>query len=649
MTGKFPRDDAARRRLEKRRSDEGVAISPSAVLPLFPPVGRFEWGEALVDWEESARRRIIEGCLDIDPGTRFKDMREVLGCFEKLDEEIKLREERERIRSLRLKEVKALRVTRLVAVVLGVACVTSTLAALVYANRYRVTAGQLDDLKARQERMLGEKEAEVQARESEARRREELAKAQAVGAARETSVIKETLIRSREQADALFAVVRDRKPATHPGFKDLSQTATELSKFYEDFLSSVGEDAAMAEERARALDNLSELAQARDDQAAAGKWLLQAVAVWEKLAQREPRETEYRARLANDELKLSQIHFQNGEIAESVKSAGAARRLLETLAKEKPGDDDIARQLAACYLQQGRIDRQQGNAGPAMEKYREASDRLHTLAAKTGRFDYRSELAHSYVELGELARGIEDLEMAANVQRAALGQLVAMVEEKPEMVLPKLDLARVYGELGEIECEAGNPDKGAELLEKSGAILNELAAASPAAEEILYQKARRIASLGRAYRDQGKRVESEKMIDEANAILARLEADHPDNAYYGYQLALAKWQKAELYSDLSQLKEAVDTMHAAMTILDALAARSDIDGTQRKQVQVSMAYLTGDLGHRLEESNRREDALAAFQHAAKRWEEIAATYGEDSVTTDALTWCRRRLEELRAP
>lgn len=649
LTGRFPRADAARRQLEAQRV-AGDAISPATVLGLFPSHEAPDWGDARVgDWEENARRQILENCLALDPEVRPKDMREVLAEFERVDEELALRDERERVRSLRLREVRLLRKARLVAVVLGIAFIVSTLVAFIYANQFRMASREVDDLKTRLSSALAEKEDEIRVREAEARRREEVARAQAAGAVRETSVIKENLIRSQEQADALFAVVRDRKPPSHPGFKDIAQTASELRDFYENFLATVPKDPSMDLARARAMGNLAELALTAEDRPTAIRWQTVAIKLWEQLSERDVRNTELRARLGYGLLFLSQADFQEGKIASSSAAVGRARGLFETLAKELPGDTGILRHLAACYLQQGRIERQQGRAEPALELYRAANQQLRRLTESTGRFDFRSELAAGYVEMGELARGINDLENAANVQRAALEQLLSMVEEKPEMLLPKLDLARAYGELGEIECEAGEPDKGQELLNKSIGLLEELLAQQPGSEEVLFQMAKRYSSLARAHRDQGRRVEAEKLVDTANAYLKRLASTHPENSYYQYNHALSLWQKAELHSDLKQTEEAIAVMREAMNILSELSSRRELDGSQRKQIHVSMAYLTGDLGHRLEEARRRDDALAAFQAALKRWQDVASSYGEDEITADAITWCTRRVEELKNP
>lgn len=646
LTGNFPRADAARRDLESRRGD-GRAISPGDVLPLFPNSANIDWENTPeLDWEESARREIIGRCLAIDPEKRFKDMREVVAEFTRIDEERGLREERDRVRMLRQREVSTLRSTRILALLLGVGFVVATLAAMVYAQRHRLAARDLDALKIRYANMVTEKETEARSRDSSAKQREETARAQVAGAVRDAAVMKETLVLSQEQADQLFAIVQDRKPATHPGFKDHTKTAAELKSFYEGFVAKVGKQAGMEVECARATDNLAELARATGDPDAAMRWQSSAVALWEQLAAKDP---QHAARLARALLCLARGQFLAHALPDAARTLKRCRAMFEAMEKDQPGEEAVQRQLAACYLLQGRIERQSGHSDTALALYLAATAKLQALTDKTGRFDYRSEMAASYVEMGELARGIDDLEKAANVQRSALGQLVSMVEEKPEMRMPRLDLARAYGELGEIECQAGNPDLGLTMLGKALDILNGLLAEDPSSAETLYQKAIRLSALGRAYRDQGKRGESEKLAGQAHDILAKLAAKADATPACHYQLALVLWQKAEIQADLSQLDNSIATMQVAQKQLAELEGNRDLDPTLLRQVRVSMAYLGGDLGHRLQEDNRIDDARKAFQLAVKRWQDIAATYGADATTTDALVWCQRRIAELKSP
>ncbi len=649
LTGRFPREDAARRRLETARREDRP-ISPGDVLPLFPSGVAMDWGDRPArDWEEAAHREIIERCLVLDPDGRFKDMREVLADFFHIDEERELREERDRIRALRLREVGALGFARRMALVFGVCSSVATLAALVYANKYRIAAREAADLKVRFSHALAEKDLEITRRETEARRRERTAKAEAAGAVKEASAIKETLIRSQEQADALFAVVRDRRPAKDPGFKDIRQTAEELSRFYQDFLAGLSKETTFDSERARAMDNLAELARAAEDPEKAVSWQKSANVLWEKLSSQDPAQREYRSRLAGGLLATGQASLKDGQTVDAASQVKRARALLEELASQPPSEESTLRQLAACYLQQGRIERQEGRTASALELYRAASDQLRLLTKRTGRFDYRSALASSYVETGELARGIDDLEKAANIQRAALAQLVSMVEEKPEVSIPRLDLARAYGELGEIETEAGNPDKAATLLENALGLVDGVLAEEPASEIALYEKARRSSALARIHRDQGKRPEAEKLVATADKILGELAKEPASNPAYRHQLALVWWQKAELKGDLNQAEEAIATMRQAMEVLDEVAANNEAPPDLRHQVRVSKAYLTGELGHRLEESNQRNDAAVAFKSAVEQWQAIAKDHGEDSMTTDALAWCTRRLESLESP
>ena len=251
------------------------------------------------------------------------------------------------------------------------------------------------------------------------------------------------------------------------------------------------------------------------------------------------------------------------------------------------------------------------------------------------------------MESGELARGTEDLEKAANIQRAALSQLVSLVEEKPDMRLPRLDLARVYGELGEIEAEAGNPEQALALLEKAMGWIDGLLAEEPDSAEALYQKARRGAAQAKIFRDQGKGLEAEKLVSLSLEILGRLAERSPENADFQRQLGLVLWQKAELQGDLSRHGDAVATLRQAMEILSTVAIKPGIAPDALRRLNVNLGYLEGDLGHQLAESNQKAPAIAAFSAAIARWKQLVGEYGADATTEDALAWCERRLKEMQ--
>jgi hypothetical protein len=104
-----------------------------------------------------------------------------------------------------------------------------------------------------------------------------------------------------------------------------------------------------------------------------------------------------------------------------------------------------------------------------------------------------------------------------------------------------------------------------------------------------------------------------------------------------------------LAADLSQTDTAIKGMHETLGLFGGIMENPAAPAVLRRQVATSMAYLTGDHGHRLEESGNKEDALAAFLAAAKRWEEIIAAYGDDAAATDALQWSKARAGKLRAP
>jgi len=649
LTGRFPRNHERRAAWEGGLRSGRAGLSAAELAKLDEGASVPDWGGAAVGWEEAERRQIIDTCLALDPDVRYGDMREVEAAFSQIAEERALRAERERVMQLRRREMRKLAVARAAAAGSAIAFLTAAFFGLVQFRDHREARDQIARLEASLDRLVGEKEAEIRELQEDARRRERAAIEQAAGVRRENTVFRETLTLSQEQADKLFAMLRDRKPVTHPGFQGRDEMIAELEQFYSDFVEKIPATGGGFEvERARAHDNLGELAIERGEDEAAAAWFRLAVAGWESLAAAEPTRGQWRARLGRATLRLSQLDFAAGRTDGAVAGAARARGLFEELAEAEPHTLDHSYALAATRLHQGRLARQQGQLDEAFAEYRAATDILSKLTERTGRFDFRSELAHGYVELGEMARVNDDLERAGSVQQAALVTLLDLVKERPECELPRFDLARAWGELGEIEAQGGNNKSALELIGKSLDLLEELLAENPSQGEYLYHQGRRLGALARIHRDEGRRVEAEAMIERAAALYQRLSATNPENPYYTYQLALTLWQRAELMGDLRKTAECVQLTREAGDMLASLAERDDLEPAQLRQIEESAAYLKGDLAHLLEQDERPAEALAVFKLTLAKWRTIAGKYGEDAMTVDAIQWARRRIAELES-
>ena len=86
--------------------------SVASVAETFKTRESPSWGGEPATWEEGEWRRIIESCLALEIESRYKDMREVIGEFARIEEERTLREERARVMGHRLREARALRLSR---------------------------------------------------------------------------------------------------------------------------------------------------------------------------------------------------------------------------------------------------------------------------------------------------------------------------------------------------------------------------------------------------------------------------------------------------------------------------------------------------------------------------------------------------------
>lgn len=647
LTGRFPRSHEKRLAWEKSLRAGKAEFDVGMAAALGDESEKLDWGGEPGSWAEEERRRVIERCLHPNPAQRYEDMREVEAVFAHIEEERMLRDERERVAQMRRREQRRLRQARIWAASFGVVAVACAVFAAVAWQRYSLAGERVDELERRIARLVADKQAEIQQREEVARQREAQAMAQAAGAAREMSLYRETLAVSRENADKLFEMVRDRRPASHPGFRGHDEVIADLVEFYEDFVRRIAVDDAEFElERARAYENLGELEVARGNEERALEWFRLAISDWESVVAAPGAPNTARVRLARSRLRQAEIAFGMGMVEEARQGALRAREMVDALISDGPATDELKRLLAAVRLAQGRVARHDGRVDAAFDHYRRATEALSELAERTGRFDYRSDLAHSYVEMGELARGVEHVDRAESVQREALRHLLQLVEERPESDLPRFDLARALGELGEIELSGGDPDKAMELIQESMDLLQGLMEEDATRQEFRYQYARRLSTLGRLRRDTGNREEAVDYVKRAKGIQRQLAEESPNNGYFAYQAALGCWQAAELAADEGRMEDCFRWMEEAKQRLQDLREGDSLDPAQRQQVDLSLAYLIGDLAHLLEESGEEELALEEFRNALAVWQRLSGTYGEDPMMVDAITWARRRISEI---
>lgn len=649
LTGSFPRARDAFSGFETALFDPSVGdpmmqTAEIAKMVLNEPM--VVWDTESESWEEQQRRRVIDYCLQLDPDERWIDMREVEREFIQIDSEADLRRERQRVADYKRSVLGKLKLTRVTAVVLLALLVMSAVAALVFRHKFNDEVTEVSETRRSMEQALAAKDAEILRREELVERKISDAESLAASAVADKRNIRGVLVRSQEQADKLFNLVMDKRPVSSPGFREYSDTVGELEKFYTEFLGKFDQDDGMIIERARAMTKLAELALSSGKDDLARERFSAAVGQWRPIMNRDPEDIDSRGRMAMAMLKLSRLQFSVGQVQDSLINVREAQTIFSQLAKSEGGRMLYGKWLASCHVQLGRVLRQQDDSDAAITEYREAVKIYRELGEKTGDFNFRSDLAHSYVELGKLVRGTDNYDAALLIQKDALATLVELEEERPEVKLSRFDQARAYGEIADVALELGNVDEATKAKEKAVDILTKIVEEEPDREEFVFELAKRKTGMARALRDAGQTSKARSELDKAIELLNKLRENHADKSLYAYQHALAEWQLAEMISGMGKYAEAREINERAVTGLKRILDEGGLASDQRRQIEVSLAYLYGDLAHISEQAKEKEAAVGYFRKAEAQWSHIASLHGDDPMVRDALVWCRRRLSEL---
>lgn len=621
-------------------------IQPAEIARMVMKEPMVVWDSEPDTWEEQQRRRVIDYCLQLDPGERWIDMREVEREFLQIESEADLRRERQRVADYKRSVLGKLKLTRISAAVLLGLLVISTVTALVFRHKFSDEVTLVAETRRSMDQALAAKDAEIRRREDLVERRISEAESLAATAVADKQDIRGVLVRSQEQADKLFNLVMDKRPVSSPGFREYADTVGELEKFYTEFIGKFEAEQGMTIERARAMTKLAELALAGGKEDLARERFSASLGQWRPIVNRDPEDIDSRGRMAMAMLKLSRLQFSAGQVPDSLSNAREAQLIFSQLAKSGDGQMSYGKWLAASHVQLGLILRQQDDPDAAISQYRQAVRIYRELGEKTGDFNFRSDLAHSYVELGKLVRGTDNYDAALLIQKDALATLVELEKERPEVKLSRFDQARAYGEIADVALELGDVDEATKAKEKAVEILGLIVEEEPEREEFVFELAKRQTGMARALRDAGQTSKARSELDKAIILLNTLRENHPDKSLYAYQHALAEWQLAEMVAGLGKYDEACEINERAVSGLKRILDEGGLGGDQRRQIEVSLAYLYGDLAHISEQAKKKDAAIGYFRKAEGQWSHIASLHGDDPMVRDALVWCRRRLNEL---
>ena len=567
------------------------------------------WPDAAQNALEAGFREWIDRCLPLDPAKRPATMMEVAAGFDAIENKATLAAEREVLTDQRRRaERRAWRTLFFAG--------TATATAVVLGGLWQLAGSQL--LKERRERKDDAKALTVARDSAEAAQSEAEAKmAEAQQALRyEQELSMARLEASRLIGDRLFAWAMEKGNRRLPPLDGRELRLKRLERYFQDFLTRTADISALADERARARLQLSEISLAAGDAPLASKRLGEALAAWAAL----PMDADLKFRIATNSLLLALLR-QADRDAEAGPSFVVARQALGAVSRTEVDAERLDQLLAILDFNEAKLLAARGDDAKALEQLMRATQTLNRIA------DQRPD--------------------AAILRSLATVELAKLLKEKPGDFQLRLDLAGCYAAMAESTVLSGDIAGAEQLSTEAMKLLDLLVVEQPDNAEAVSRKASQLGLRAGIQRDRGFSAEAMTDYDEGIRMLEGIHASAPGNAMVSYRLALLWWQKGRMLGMAGRLDEEIALIRKARDLLGKLEAGRSAAAPRPEQLQSSGAYLLGDLGHALQLANRKDDAVHAFSDAVGMWESLLASRPKSEEYSEALAWCRQRLGDLK--
>lgn len=638
LTGKFPRCHGTFHTVAPppgvMRKD-GIRADLTKIARNLESQPDVAWPDGAPSPLEVGFRDWIDRCLLLDPAGRPATMMEVAAGFEALQNKADAAVEREALLDQRRHaEHRAWRT-------LWVAGVSAA-AAVAFGGLWLLDNPQRDKERAeRQDQVVKLAQASEEATGAKASAESALAEAeQALADERELSLAR--LEASRLIGDRLFVWAMEEGNRRLPPLDGRELRLKTLERYFEDFLTRTSGLGILTEERARVRLQLSEISLAVGDAAKAGERLGEALDSLKSL----PMDAELKLRLGMNALLLALLRQANAD-PDAEAAFFAARQALEAVPQADVDSERLHQLLAILDVHEANLLAARGKDAKALEQLMRATETLNRIAdLRPDAAILRSELAACYLASATILEGMGSLGDAREVRTLASVELVKLLKESPEDFALRLELAGCYGAMAEAAVLSGDITGAESLSREAMKLLDRLVAEQPDNAGAVSRKASQLGLRAGIQRDRGFSAEAMKDYEEAIRMLEAIRASAPGNAMVSYRLALLWWQKGRMVGMAGDRAEEISLMRKARELLSQLEIDRSPTGPRPEQLQSSGGYLLGDLGHALQLVGRKDDAVEAFRDAALLWENLLKARPQSEEYSEALAWCRQRLEDL---
>lgn len=313
--------------------------------------------------------------------------------------------------------------------------------------------------------------------------------------------------------------------------------------------------------------------------------LRQAETLFDKMLSQSSNSVRLLHRQAVMRMTFADAYASLGETEAQLASARDANVSLAELARRRPSDRSLQRDLAVSFIKIGNVQRARGDLGAALEAYQRA------VAARGDAAEPDADLAEMHSRIGDIytMQGAFDKGLAS--YRTVFTMLERLAAQDPAR---RRDLAAAHDRIGfALERQDHFDQALAEYqagLEIRRAVADQSPADSAMAAEVSVSQER----LADIYRQMG---DFDRALEQTGAGLAireTLARQDPTNAQWQTDLLVMLGKQGDLLADLGRLSEAEQAYRAAFELARHLAEKDPTNSERQSQLATSYDRL-GDV------------------------------------------------------
>jgi eukaryotic-like serine/threonine-protein kinase len=332
---------------------------------------------------------------------------------------------------------------------------------------------------------------------------------------------------------------------------------------------------------------------------------LEAVEIQQRLAKRDPGNSEWARALSRSCDKLGQVLEAQGDLEGAKAQYIIAVELLQKLVKQDPSSLADQEDLANGYTLLGNLLLARRSVSQAKIEYENALTISQELVSKDpSNTHWQEELSVDYEKIGDsfLAQG--DLSNARIQYENGLQILLELVKQAPRNAIWEKQLAINYDYLGEVLFEQGDLNGAKTQFSAGVEVLKRLVAQDPDNSDWRGDLSSRLDNLSTVLEAQGDLDGAKIQVSSGIELLEQLVNQHPDNRRWEYSLTVGRVNLGEILAQKHDLGAAQSQLSTALeSALDLV--RKAPNNNDWQQI---LATAHCDLGDVLKEQGRLDDA-----------------------------------------